>query len=75
MKCAQCNASIIPQIAWQVAPNSFYCSEFCAEANEYDIVPQPSNRKAEIDRQYLERLERFLPYFRQSRAGSGASVY
>jgi hypothetical protein len=73
MKCAQCNASIVPQNAWQVGPNCFYCSEFCAEAKECDVIAKPSYRKAQIDRQYIERLERFLPYFRQSRAASAVS--
>lgn len=73
MRCAQCNTSIVPQDAWQVGPNSFYCSEFCAEAEENDIIAAPSYRKEEIDRQYIERLERFLPYFRQARSASAVS--
>ena len=66
MKCPNCHSLIGPNTAWKSA-NRFYCSEFCA-----DVEPQDASgsrvSKDEIDRQYIERLQRLLPYVRR-RAG------
>jgi hypothetical protein len=73
MKCALCQISIHPTTAWQVTSDLFYCSEFCAEAAEDEVVVTPSYRKAEIDRQYLQRLERLLPYLKNAQGIPAAS--
>lgn len=62
MFCAQCRQPIDPRTAW-VTSSDYYCSEFCAEAESADMVPvRHAVQKDEIDRKYLERLQRHLPY-------------
>lgn len=67
MKCPNCHAVIDPNTAWKSSANRFYCSEFCADVEAYD-ASSPRVIKDEIDRQYIERLQRLLPYVRQRAA-------
>jgi hypothetical protein len=76
MKCPNCRAVIEPNTAWKSNANRFYCSEFCADAEVQECIG-PSSRvsKDAIDRQYIERLQRLLPYVRRRSAlplGSGS---
>jgi len=48
MKCAQCNASIIPQNAWQVAPNSFIAASFVLKLTS--TISSLSHRRIEKQR-------------------------
>ena len=60
MRCAFCKAPIDPRAAWKGTSDRFYCSEFCADSET--IVPASQTiLKPQIDRQYVERLERLLP--------------
>jgi hypothetical protein len=59
--------------AWKSA-SRFYCSEFCADVEVQDALGSRVS-KDEIDRQYIERLQRLLPYVRRRAAmplGSGS---
>ena len=70
MKCPNCRSAIDPDTAWKSSAGRFYCSEFCAEVEAHD--PSSSGvsgvSKDEIDRQYIERLQRLLPYVRRRAA-------
>jgi hypothetical protein len=75
MKCPNCHCLIDPKAAWKGSANRFYCSEFCADAEAQDASASPVS-KDEIDRQYIERLQRLLPYVRRRAdlpLGSGTS--
>ena len=76
MKCPNCHAVIDPNTAWKGGAGRFYCSEFCADAETQDSIGLSSRvSKDEIDRQYIERLQRLLPYVRRRAAqplGSGS---
>jgi hypothetical protein len=67
MKCPNCHCLINPDTAWKSSAKRFYCSEFCADA---EAQQETSSRisKDEIDRQYIERLQRLLPYVRRRAA-------
>lgn len=76
MKCPNCHSMIAPDTAWKSSANRFYCSEFCADIETYDAASSGVS-KDEIDRQYIERLQRLLPYVRRRAAalplGSGSA--
>jgi len=66
MKCSNCHCTIDPKAAWKASANRFYCSEFCADAEAHDRVDSPRRvSKDEIDRHYMERLQKLLPYVRR----------
>jgi hypothetical protein len=69
MKCPTCNRAIEPNTAWKGDSGRFYCSEFCADAPGRGPVTEADfhnhSIKERIDRQYLERLERLVPYARR----------
>lgn len=67
MKCPNCHSVIAPDAAWKSSANRFYCSEFCADIEIQD-ASSSSVSKDEIDRQYIERLQRLLPYVRRRTA-------
>ena len=67
MKCPNCRSQIDPNTAWRSSANRFYCSEFCADIETQDPVSSCVS-KDEIDRQYIERLQRLLPYVRRGMA-------
>lgn len=67
MKCPNCHSVIAPDAAWKSSANRFYCSEFCADIEIQD-ASSSSVSKDEIDRQYIERLQRLLPYVRRRAA-------
>jgi len=72
MRCLSCHLIVDPRTAWRNSTNRFYCSEFCADSENSYIVEQRMQKK-DFDRQYLERLRRLLPFFRDlksNRAGS-----
>jgi hypothetical protein len=74
MKCSNCHCTIDPKAAWKGSANRFYCSEFCADAETHDHAG--STRlvsKDEIDRQYMERLQKMLPYVRRRSAVAPSS--
>jgi hypothetical protein len=50
-------------MAWKTSANRFYCSEFCADIEAHEVSSSRVS-KDEIDRQYIERLQRLLPYVR-----------
>lgn len=66
MKCSNCRCMIDPKAAWKGSANRFYCSEFCADAEAQDHFGsgRPIS-KDEIDRHYMERLQKLLPYVRR----------
>ena len=65
MRCPNCNSAVDPRTAWKTASNRFYCSEFCSDADmEGGFSSGHRLVKEEIDRQYLERLQKLLPYTR-----------
>jgi hypothetical protein len=75
MKCPNCRSVIDPNTAWKGSANRFYCSEFCADTEAHHTSSSPVS-KDEIDRQYIERLQRLLPYVRRRTAlalGSSSS--
>jgi hypothetical protein len=75
MKCLNCHYAINPKAAWKGSGNRFYCSEFCADVEAQDVSTARVS-KDEIDRQYIERLQRLLPYVRRRAAlplGSGTA--
>jgi hypothetical protein len=60
MRCALCHQKITRNTAWKGSADRFYCSEFCSDSDA--IIPSPRLvPKDQIDRQYMERLERLLP--------------
>jgi hypothetical protein len=63
MRCALCHIIIDSGTAWRSSTNRFYCSEFCADS-ETSAPLQQCTQKDLHDRQYLERLRRLLPLFR-----------
>lgn len=68
MKCPNCRSAIDPDTAWKSSASRFYCSEFCADIETEQTsqeVSSPRVSKDEIDRQYIERLQRLLPYVRR----------
>ena len=67
MKCPNCDAVIDRDTAWKGSASRFYCSEFCADIETQD-ASSSSVSKDEIDRQYIERLQRLLPYVRRGAA-------
>jgi hypothetical protein len=71
MICTYCQMPVDPKAAWKGASHAFYCSEFCADTETTTetakLTPdRRSLQKDQIDRQYLERLKRLLPYIRRS---------
>jgi hypothetical protein len=71
MRCPSCHLIIDPRAAWKNSTNRFYCSEFCADSENSYIIEQRIQKEV-FDRQYLERLRRLLPFFRDlksNRAG------
>ncbi len=64
MKCPNCRSVINPDTAWKSSASRFYCSEFCADVESQDATSCGVS-KDEIDRQYIERLQRLLPYVRR----------
>jgi len=69
MKCPNCRSAIDPDTAWKSSASRFYCSEFCADI-EIEAHDASGSRvsKDEIDRQYIERLQRLLPHVRRRSA-------
>jgi Prokaryotic metallothionein len=61
MRCEHCQILIYAAATWK-SSGRFYCSEFCADTKASSL---PSAHKDKIDRQYLERLARLLPFARQ----------
>ena len=76
MKCPNCHSVIDPNTAWKSSADRFYCSEFCADIEAQDALTSRVSKDV-IDRQYIERLQRLLPYVRRRAAasplGSGSS--
>lgn len=71
MKCPNCRSAIDPDTAWKCSADRFYCSEFCADIETQETSQEASSSrmsKDEIDRQYIERLQRLLPYVRRRAA-------
>ena len=74
MKCCNCHCTIDPKAAWKGSATRFYCSEFCADAEAHDqVASAQSVSKDEIDRQYMERLQKLLPYVRRRSAAASSS--
>lgn len=67
MRCPCCRQKIEPGRAWKGGDNRFYCSEFCADSENFVDSPRSPPRKDEIDRAYLSRLERLLPLLQTAR--------
>ena len=67
MKCPNCRSVIDPDTTWKSSASRFYCSEFCADIEAHDASSSGVS-KDEIDRQYIERLQRLLPYVRRGTA-------
>ena len=67
MKCPNCRSVINPDTAWKSSASRFYCSEFCADMETQEASSSQVS-KDEIDRQYIERLQRLLPYVRRGAA-------
>jgi hypothetical protein len=66
MKCPNCHCVIDPKAAWKSSRHRFYCSEFCADAEAQDCHGSPCRvSKDEIDRHYIERLQKLLPHVRR----------
>jgi hypothetical protein len=61
MHCPFCHQQIESDKAWKGTAGRFYCSEFCADSETVIPIHHAEVRKDQIDRQYLERLERLLP--------------
>jgi hypothetical protein len=71
MRCPSCHLIIDSRTAWKNSFNRFYCSEFCADSEistPFDQDTQQGTQKEVLDRQYLERLRRLLPFFRDRRS-------
>jgi hypothetical protein len=61
MNCPHCENPIEPQTAWRSAPNRFFCSEFCADAEASEIRYAPSPLlQYHLDNGYLDRLQRLV---------------
>ncbi len=76
MKCSNCHCTIDPKAAWKGSAGRFYCSEFCADAEAQDHVgPARCVSKDEIDRHYMERLQKLLPYVRRRPALAAGSRF
>lgn len=74
MKCCNCHRMIDPKAAWKGSASRFYCSEFCADAEAHDHLASGQRvSKDEIDRQYMERLQKLLPYVRRRSAAASNS--
>jgi hypothetical protein len=74
MKCSNCHCTIDPKAAWKGSASRFYCSEFCADAEAQDRVGSARCvSKDEIDRHYMERLQKLLPYVRRRSALAAGS--
>jgi hypothetical protein len=67
MRCPSCHLIIDSRTAWKNSINRFYCSEFCADS-EISAPFDRGTQKEVLDRQYLERLRRLLPFFRDLRS-------
>jgi len=67
MKCPNCRSVINPDTAWKSSASRFYCSEFCADMETHEASSSRVSKDA-IDRQYIERLQRLLPYVRRGAA-------
>jgi Prokaryotic metallothionein len=66
MQCSNCRCTIDPKAAWKGSANRFYCSEFCADAEAQDDFGSGRRvSKNEIDRHYMERLQKLLPHVRR----------
>ena len=66
MRCPSCHLIIDSRTAWKNSTNRFYCSEFCAESEIFAPLEQCAQKEKEVlDRQYLERLRRLLPFFQE----------
>jgi len=63
MRCPFCHLIVDPRSAWKSSADRFYCSEFCADSEDSYTVER-CRQKEVFDRQYLERLRRLLPFFR-----------
>lgn len=68
MKCPNCHSVIYADTAWKSSSSRFYCSEFCADIETHDAASSSRVSKDAIDRQYIERLQRLLPYVRRGAA-------
>ena len=68
MHCPFCHQRLDVKTAWKGTAGRFYCSEFCADS-ENAIPVWQAVRKDEIDRQYLDRLQR-LQILRQTTGAS-----
>jgi hypothetical protein len=77
MKCSNCHCTIDPKAAWKGSASRFYCSEFCADAEAQDRIGSARGArrvsKDEIDRHYMERLQKLLPYVRRRPALAAGS--
>jgi hypothetical protein len=69
MRCPCCRQTIEPGRAWKGSDNHFYCSEFCADSEDIAAPSSPPS-KDQIDRAYLNRLERLLPLLQTARQDS-----
>jgi hypothetical protein len=67
MRCRSCRSIIDSRTAWKISSNHFYCSEFCADS-EVSASFEQCTQKDVHDRQYLERLRRLLPLFKDLRS-------
>jgi hypothetical protein len=67
MHCPFCHQQIDQDKAWKGTAGRFYCSEFCADSETVIPLHHEQVRKDQIDRQYLERLERLIPLRRSFR--------
>jgi hypothetical protein len=63
MHCPSCHLIIDPRTAWKNSTNRFYCGEFCADSEDFCTVKRCVQKEV-FDRQYLERLRRLFPFFR-----------
>ena len=64
MQCSLCSQPLEPGHAWKGTADRFYCSELCADFDNF--IPSRSNlQKAQIEQRYLERLQRLLPLRQQ----------
>jgi len=63
MLCPCCYRSIDPRTAWKSSTSRFYCGEFCADSEISAPVEQCIQMEV-LNRQYVERLRRLLPFFR-----------
>jgi hypothetical protein len=73
MHCPCCHLIIDPRTAWKNSNNRFYCSEFCADSEASSLAAQVAQKEA-LDRQYMERLRRLLPFFRDLKSKGASSL-